>query len=98
MNRRNFLKGSAVFGGAVAALGPFQAVSARRALGAAIAKNEGYGPLVNKGDLWRPCDFPIHDRGMVISRLPNIRASSENAPGPRNAIAIDRTIRLMIAG
>ena len=33
--------------------------------------------------------------GMVISRLPNMRASSENAPGPRRAIAIDRTIKLM---
>jgi len=36
--------------------------------------------------------------GMVISRLPNMRASSENAPGPRSAIAIDRTIKLSIAG
>ena len=36
--------------------------------------------------------------GMVISRLPNMRASSENAPGPRRAIATDRTIKLSIAG
>lgn len=28
MNRRNFIKGSAVFGGAMAALGPFQALRA----------------------------------------------------------------------
>ena len=30
--------------------------------------------------------------------LTNMRASSENAPGPRRAIAIDRTIKLSIAG
>ena len=41
MHRRSFIKGSAVFGGALAALGPIQAMSARRALGAAIAKSDG---------------------------------------------------------
>jgi len=33
MDRRNFIKSSAIFGGALAALGPFQALSARRAMG-----------------------------------------------------------------
>ena len=54
MDRRNFIKSSAVFGGALAALGPFQALSARRALGAALPQSEGYGALVNKGHLWLP--------------------------------------------
>ena len=34
---------------------------------------------------------------MMISRLPKKRASSENAPGPRRAIAIDKMIILIIA-
>jgi hypothetical protein len=51
MDRRNFIKSSAVFGGALAALGPFQALSARRALGNTLQQSEGYGALVNKGHL-----------------------------------------------
>ena len=77
MKRRNFLKGSAAFGGALAALGPFQAVSARRALGAAIAKNEGYGPLVNKGDLWLPIDFNYQ----IISVQGTIMSDGQPTPG-----------------
>lgn len=57
MDRRNFIKGTAALGGALAALGPFQALSARRALGSPLAQGEGYGPLVNKGDLWLPAAF-----------------------------------------
>ncbi len=59
MNRRSFIKSSAVFGGTLAALGPFQALSARRALGAPIAQGQGYGPLVNKGDLWLPARLQL---------------------------------------
>ena len=77
MNRRNFLKGSAVFGGALAALGPFQALSARRVLGAAIAKSEGYGPLVNKGDLWLPADFNYQ----IISVQGTIMSDGQLTPG-----------------
>ena len=77
MNRRNFMKGSAVFGGALAALGPFQAMSARRVLGAAIAKTEGYGPLVNKGDLWLPIDFNYQ----IISVQGTIMSDGQPTPG-----------------
>ena len=57
MDRRNFIKSSAIFGGALAALGPFQALSARRAMGNTLPQSEGYGPLVNKGHLWLPNEF-----------------------------------------
>jgi hypothetical protein len=70
MNRRSFIKSSAVFGGALAALGPFQALSARRSLGASTSQSGGYGPLVNKGDLWLPVDFNyqiISVQGTIMS-------------------------------
>lgn len=77
MNRRNFIKGSAVFGGALASLGPFQALSARRVLGAAITKSEGYGPLVNKGDLWLPVDFNYQ----IISVQGTVMSDGQPTPG-----------------
>lgn len=36
--------------------------------------------------------------GMMISRRPNSRASSENAPGPRKARAMDITITSTMSG
>ena len=86
MNRRNFLKGSAVFGGALAALGPFQALSARRVLGAAIAKNDGYGPLVNKGDLWLPVDFNYQ----IISVQGTVMSDGNPTPGIFDGMAAYR--------
>ena len=86
MNRRNFIKGSAVFGGALAALGPFQALSARRVLGAAIAKSEGYGPLVNKGDLWLPADFNYQ----IISVQGTIMSDGQATPGIFDGMAAYR--------
>ena len=86
MNRRNFLKGSAVFGGAMAALGPFQALSARRVLGASIAKTEGYGPLVNKGDLWLPIDFNYQ----IISVQGTIMSDGQPTPGIFDGMAAYR--------
>ena len=57
-------------------------MSARRVLGAAIAKNEGYGPLVNKGDLWLPIDFNYQ----IISVQGTIMSDGQPTPGilPRN--------------
>ena len=86
MNRRSFIKGSAVFGGALAALGPFQAVSARRALGAVVAKSEGYGPLVNKGDLWLPVDFNYQ----IISVQGTIMSDGQPTPGIFDGMAAYR--------
>ncbi len=56
VDRRTFLRSSAVLGGALA-LGPFQGLSARAAAGAPLAQSPGYGPLVLKGDLWLPAEF-----------------------------------------
>lgn len=77
MNRRNFIKGSAVLGGALAALGPFQALSARRTLGAPLPPGQGYGPLVNKGDLWLPADFNYQ----IISVQGTIMSDGQPTPG-----------------
>src|ERR671913_93755 len=86
MNRRNFIRGSAVFGGAFAALGPFQALSARRVLGAVITKSEGYGPLVNKGDLWLPIDFNYQ----IISVQGTIMSDGQPTPGIFDGMAAYR--------
>jgi uncharacterized protein len=57
INRREFLARGAIFGGALAVFGPFQALSARTASGRGFDPIEGYGPLVDKGDLWLPVEF-----------------------------------------
>lgn len=77
MDRRNFIKSTAVFGGALAALGPFQALSARRALGNPLAQSEGYGPLVNKGHLWLPAEFNYQ----IISVQGTIMSDGQPTPG-----------------
>ena len=77
MDRRNFIKSSAVFGGALAALGPFQALSARRVLGNTLAQTEGYGPLVDKGHLWLPADFNYQ----IISVQGTIMSDGQPTPG-----------------
>lgn len=86
MNRRSFLRSSAVFGGAFAALGPFQALSARRVLGAAIPKSDGYGPLVNKGDVWLPADFNYQ----IISVQGTIMSDGQPTPGIFDGMAAYR--------
>lgn len=75
MKRRTFLKGSAVVGGTLA-LGPFQALGARRAAGAP-AISPGYGPLVDKGDLWLPAEFNYQ----VISRQGQPMSDGRPTPG-----------------
>jgi hypothetical protein len=64
IDRRTFLRRSAVVGGSMAALGPLHAFGARVALGAPPQRVTGYGPLVNKGELWLPAAFNYQ----VISR------------------------------
>ena len=77
MDRRNFIKSTAVFGGALAALGPFQALSARRALGNPLAPSQGYGPLVDKGHLWLPAEFNYQ----IISVQGTIMSDGQPTPG-----------------
>lgn len=77
MDRRNFIKSSVAFGGALAALGPFQALSARRALGNTLSQAEGYGPLVDKGHLWLPAEFNYQ----IISVQGTIMSDGQPTPG-----------------
>ena len=57
MNRRTFLGGSAMVGGAAGLMGPLQALGVRAANGAPRELTFGYGELVDKGDLTLPPDF-----------------------------------------
>lgn len=77
MDRRNFIKSTAIVGGALAALGPFQALSARRAMGATLQQTEGYGPLVNKGHLWLPQEFNYQ----IISVQGTVMSDGQITPG-----------------
>jgi uncharacterized protein len=56
LDRRAFLKRSATLAGAAVAMGPLQAFAMRVAYGHPVI-SPGYGPLVDKGDLWLPAAF-----------------------------------------
>src|SRR4029434_1771613 len=76
MNRRSFLRRAAAFGG-LAALGPLHALGQRVAMGAPLSPVLGYGPLVDKGDLWLPKDFNYQ----IISRQGQIMSDGSLTPG-----------------
>ncbi len=54
IDRRAFLRRSAVVTASLAGFGPLHALGARTAHGQAPSEVTGYGPLVNKGDLCLP--------------------------------------------
>jgi len=58
------------------ALGPLSAYYAKSASGAVHA-TDGYGPLVNKGDLWLPADFNYQ----VLSRQGTPMSDGQPTPG-----------------
>ncbi len=64
MDRRTFLRRSAVLGGSLAVVSPFEALGLRTASGQPLPSSEGYGELVLKGELWLPPAFNYQ----VISR------------------------------
>jgi secreted PhoX family phosphatase len=64
MDRRTFLRRSAVIGGGFAVMSPFEALGVRLASGAPAPRITGYGPLVPKGELELPAAFNY----TVISR------------------------------
>jgi secreted PhoX family phosphatase len=64
MDRRTFLRSSAMLGGSLAFAGPFHALGVRVASGAPPVRIAGYGPLVPKGELMLPAAFDYQ----VISR------------------------------
>jgi secreted PhoX family phosphatase len=75
ISRRRFLQGAAALGGAVAA-GPFGALGRIGSAGALEAA-AGYGPLVNKGDLWLPAAFNYE----IISRQGEPMSDGRPTPG-----------------
>jgi secreted PhoX family phosphatase len=76
MDRRRFIRQSAGIGAAVAAFGSLQALTARGAL-AQANESAGYGPLVNKGDLWLPIAFNYQ----IISRQGTPMSDGQPTPG-----------------
>lgn len=76
MNRRTFLRRAVAFGG-FAALGPIHALGQRAAMGATPPPVRGYGPLLNKGDLWLPRDFNYQ----IISSQGVLMNDGEPTPG-----------------
>ena len=74
ITRRSFVKRSGVVGGGLVAAGPLGALASRAA---GQGSSEGYGPLVNKGDLWLPADFDYQ----VISRQGDLMSDGQPTPG-----------------
>jgi secreted PhoX family phosphatase len=77
MDRRTFVRRAAVFGGAVAAIGPLEAFYARTAAAGARQVTTGYGPLVLKGDLFLPAEFNYQ----LISRQGVPMSDGQPTPG-----------------
>lgn len=73
ISRRSFVKRSSVVAGGLMTAGPLGALSAR----AGAATTEGYGPLVDKGDLWLPDAFEYQ----VISRQGDLMDDGNRTPG-----------------
>jgi uncharacterized protein len=57
LDRRTLFRRGLAAGAGLAALGPLGALSAQVASGRTRPRGVGYGPLVDKGDLWLPEDF-----------------------------------------
>jgi secreted PhoX family phosphatase len=97
MNRRTFLRRAAAIGG-FAAFGPVHALGQRAAMGATPPPVQGYGPLVDKGDLWLPRDFNyqiISWQGKAMSDgslTPGIFDGMGAFPGERDANGRRQTI------
>ena len=74
ITRRSFVKRSGAVGGGLMAAGPLGAFSMRAG---AQTTSPGYGPLVNKGDLWLPAEFEYQ----VISRQGVPMRDGQPTPG-----------------
>ena len=77
MDRRTFLRRSAVLGGGFAVISPFQALGVRIASGEPPLRVAGYGPLVPKGELFLPAEFNYQ----VISRQGQPMSDGQLTPG-----------------
>src|SRR3712207_7083270 len=76
VTRRSFLRGAAVAGSTVA-LSPLQVLAMRSAAGEPPSAALGYGPLVNKGDLWLPAAFNYQ----IIDRQGGLMRDGRPTPG-----------------
>ena len=74
ITRRSFVKRSGVVGGGLVAAGPLGALTSRAA---GQPSGGGYGPLVDKGDIWLPADFDYQ----VISRQGAGMSDGQPTPG-----------------
>jgi uncharacterized protein len=77
LDRRTLFRRGLLAGGGLAALEPLHALGAQVAHGARPSMTPGYGPLVDKGDLWLPEDF----NDAVIQRQGELMSDGNLAPG-----------------
>ena len=99
LNRRRFLRGSALAAAGIASMGPLHALGLR-GIGPQRARaaqpGPGYGPLVDKGDLWLPKEFRyeiISWQGKPMSDgnpTPGIFDGMATYPGPRGTTILIR--------
>jgi secreted PhoX family phosphatase len=85
VNRRSFLAGSAAVGGGLAVVSPLQAFAERAASGGDTT-SDGYGPLINKGDLSLPRGF----RYRIISRSGETMSDGNPTPTSFDGMATFR--------
>jgi hypothetical protein len=86
LDRRTLLRRGLLAGGGIAALGPLHALGADVAYGQRPRRAPGYGPLVNKGDLWLPDDFDY----LVVQRQGELMDDGNIVPGIFDGMAAYR--------
>ncbi len=86
LDRRTLLRRGLATGGGLAALGPLGALGAQVAHGKTPARTPGYGPLVDKGDLWLPEAFDY----TVIQRQGELMSDGNIVPGIFDGMAAYR--------
>jgi uncharacterized protein len=95
VDRRTFIRRAGVLAGGVALAGPLQSLAARAARGETLT-GEGYGALVNMGDLWLPQGFQyriISLQGDMMSDgnpTPSRFDGMATFPGPGNTTILIR--------
>ena len=82
VDRRSFFRKAGVLAGGVAIAGPLQAFAARAALGQTVV-TEGYGDLVDKGDLKLPPKFKYR----IISRQGDLMSDGNPTPSRFDGMA-----------
>ena len=86
LDRRTLLRRGLAVGSGLAALGPLHALGAQVAHGARPNRTVGYGPLVDKGDLWLPVAFEY----AVVQRQGEPMSDGNPVPGIFDGMAAYR--------